>query len=155
MDKQDDSVRRYIAERANLIGGAIRLPNTAFKDNANTEVTTDIIFLQKREFLALEDANWLDVVENEDGIPINQYFIYNPDMMLGKMIFDTKMFGEDSKYTSLINDDENFNLEEELEIAINKLGAEIKEYERKEEEKIAETTIPADPPNVKKTLPIL
>ncbi len=76
-------------------------------------------------------------------------------MMLGKMIFDTKMFGEDSKYTSLINDDENFNLEEELEIAINKLGgAEIKEYERKEEEKIAETTIPADP-QCKKTLPIL
>jgi len=66
MDKENDSVRRYLSERADLIG-AIRLPNTAFKDNANTEVTTDIIFLQKRERLSVKEADWLKVEKNEDG----------------------------------------------------------------------------------------
>lgn len=147
MDKKDNSVRKYIAERADLIG-AIRLPNTAFKDNANTEVTTDIIFLQKRKLLALEEPDWLNVVENEEGIPVNEYFYRNPDMMLGEMKFDTRMFGEDSKYTTLINSDENFDLEEELEIAINKLNAEITDYEIEEKIDIKSNIIPSDP-NVK------
>lgn len=128
MDKENDNVRKYLSERAELIG-AVRLPNTAFKDNANTEVTTDIIFLQKRERLALKEADWLKVEKNEDGIPINEYFIRNPEMMLGRMIFDTRMYGEDSKYTNLINDDENFDLEISLNNAIEKLSANISEYE--------------------------
>lgn len=144
MDKKDDKVRRYISERADLIG-AIRLPDTAFKDNANTEVTTDIIFLQKRDFLSLEESDWINVVENEDGIPVNKYFIDNPHMMLGKMEFDTRMFGEDSRYTRLINDNEDFNLNEELENAISRLNAKITEYEI-EDINADETyaTIPAD-----------
>lgn len=142
MDKENDSVRKYLSERADLIG-AIRLPNTAFKDNANTEVTTDIIFLQKRERLSVKEANWLKVEKNEDGIPINEYFIRNPEMMLGKIAFDTRMFGEDSKYTTLINDDENFDLESELYSAIENLRANITKYEIEEENK--EDVIPADP----------
>ena len=142
MDKENDSVRKYLSERADLIG-AIRLPNTAFKDNANTEVTTDIIFLQKRERLSVKEADWLKVEKNEDGIPINEYFIRNPEMMLGKMAFDTRMFGEDSKYTTLINDDENFDLESELYSAIENLRANITKYEIEEENQ--EDVIPADP----------
>lgn len=142
MDKENDSVRRYLSERADLIG-AIRLPNTAFKDNANTEVTTDIIFLQKRERLSVKEADWLKVENNEDGIPINEYFIRNPEMMLGKMIFDTRMYGEDSKYTTLINDDEKFELEIELNNAIENLKGSITKYEMEGEN--LEDLIPADP----------
>lgn len=146
MDKKDNSVRKYISERADLIG-AIRLPNTAFKENANTDVTTDIIFLQKREFLSLDEADWINVLENENGILLNKYFIDNPSMMLGKMEFDSRMFGEASNYTTLVNDDEDFNLEEELEVAINRLNAEIKEYQI-EGDNTEDIRIPADP-NVK------
>ena len=142
MDKENDSVRRYLSERADLIG-AIRLPNTAFKDNANTEVTTDIIFLQKRERLSVKEADWLNVENNEDGIPINEYFIRNPEMMLGKMIFDTRMYGEDSKYTTLINDDEKFDLEIELNNAIENLKGSITKYKMEGEN--LEDLIPADP----------
>lgn len=129
LDKENNSIRKYISERATLIG-AIRLPNTAFKANANTEVTTDIIFLQKKEYPSIEEPNWLYTGLTDDGVPVNEYFLDNPDMMLGKMIFDKKMFGEESKYTSLINDNENFNLKESLNKAIEKLHANIGIYER-------------------------
>ncbi len=144
MDKENNSVRKYISERADLIG-AIRLPNTAFKD-ANTDVTSDIIFLQKRERMSVNEANWIDIGHTEDGIPLNKYFIENPDMMLGKMVFDERrkgMFGENSTYTSLINDDKDFDLENELLQAINKLKANITQYER--EDTKSENTIPATP----------
>lgn len=81
MDKENNSVRRYIAERAELIG-AIRLPNTAFKSNANTDVTADIIFLQKRERVQVTEENWLHVSKTEDGVPINEYFLDNAEMLL-------------------------------------------------------------------------
>lgn len=145
MDKENSNVRKYIAERAKLIG-AIRLPNTAFKGNANTEVTTDIIFLQKKERQSIDDPNWLYTGFTDDGVPVNEYFIDNPDMMLGKMIFDKKMFGEGSKYTSLVNDDANFSLKESLSIAIEKLNANIGTYEKTKF--IAADEIEADP-NVK------
>ncbi|MDE6357694.1 MAG: SAM-dependent methyltransferase, partial [Eubacteriales bacterium] len=95
LDKQDNKLRQYVNERAELIG-AIRLPNTAFKQVANTEVTSDIIFFQKREkqLLPIENnASWLNISENENGIPINNYFIENPQMILGEMIFDSSMYG--------------------------------------------------------------
>ena len=98
MDKQDASVRRYIAQRAELLG-AIRLPNTAFKANANTEVTTDILFLQKREqelsleTVSAEGLRWLEVGATADGVPVNQYFLDHPDMLLGTMAFDKSMYG--------------------------------------------------------------
>lgn len=144
LDKENNSVRKYISERADLIG-AIRLPNTAFKD-ANTDVTSDIIFLQKRERMSVNEANWIDIGYTEDGIPLNKYFIENPDMMLGKMVFDERrkgMFGENSTYTSLVNDNEDFDLEEELFQAIDKLKANITQYEREDIE--SESTIPATP----------
>ncbi|WP_049785859.1 DEAD/DEAH box helicase family protein [Clostridium cellulovorans] len=142
LDKENPSVRKYIAQRADLVG-AIRLPNTAFKANANTEVTADILFLQKRERVAVSEPNWLHVGLTEDKIPVNEYFIDNPEMLLGKMVFDKRMFGENSRYTTLINEDENFNLSDSLNKAVKNLSANIEGYERKEESQ--EDVISADP----------
>jgi len=147
MDKEDDSIRKYIAKRAELIG-AIRLPNTAFKNNANTEVTTDIIFLQKRERLSVNEADWLKIGKTKDGVPINEYFIKHPEMMLGKMIFDTKIFGKGSNYTALINNNQNFDLKKGLNSAIQKLNVNIFEHKIDRENLELENVIPADP-NVK------
>jgi len=130
MDKQDTSVRKYIAERADLIG-AIRLPNNTFKEIANTDVTTDILFLQKRDSINLSIPEWINVGYNDEGVPLNQYYIDNPHMMLGKMVFDERrkgMFGEESKVTALINTDDNFNIEAALDNAISYLHADIKKY---------------------------
>lgn len=142
MDKENNSVRKYIAERAELIG-AIRLPNTAFKSNTNTNVTADIIFLQKRERVQVTEENWLHVAKTEDGVPINEYFLDNPEMLLGKMVFDQRMFGEGSKYTALVNEDENFDLSEALARVVENLNANIVSFER--EEAATEDFIPADP----------
>ena len=144
MDKKDPSVREYIDKRADLIG-AIRLPNTAFKDNANTEVTTDIIFLQKREKLSVNRGDWVDIGENQEGISLNNYFIENPDMMLGTMVKDINMYG--GMDTFLVNNDEDFSLQDELERAVSKLETRIEEYKTSKEnqEKI---TVLADP-NIK------
>ena len=91
LDKANCSFRRYLAERAELIG-AIRLPNNAFKQIANTDVTSDIIFLQKREYpVVLEtEPNWIGLGYTADNVPVNQYYLDNPEMMLGKMIFDNR-----------------------------------------------------------------
>lgn len=91
MDKQNKEVREYISSRASLIG-AVRLPNTAFKQNANTEVTSDIIFLQKKPAGA-EGHSWIEVSEIEENIPLNEYFIKNPNMLLGTMGWSRKMYG--------------------------------------------------------------
>ncbi|MBF4692320.1 DEAD/DEAH box helicase family protein [Fusibacter sp. Q10-2] len=142
MDKKDQAVRKYIAERAELIG-AIRLPNTAFKENANTDVTADILFLKKRERRSVEIPTWLSVTDNENGVPVNQYFIDHPHMMLGEMVFDERMFGRDSRYTTCVNTDSNFNLEEALSEAVSHLQAEIGYYEQAKKED--SNDIPADP----------
>ena len=84
LDKQNPKVREYLAKRADLIG-AIRLPNNAFKANAGTEVTTDIIFLQKREKMAVEMPDWCYVGKNNEGVPVNSYFLDHPEMILGIM----------------------------------------------------------------------
>lgn len=141
MDKKDQVVRKYIAERAELIG-AIRLPNTAFKENANTDVTADILFLKKRERRSVEIPTWLSVVDNENGVPVNQYFIDHPHMMLGEMVFDERMFGRDSRYTTCVNRDSSFNLEEALSEAVSHLQAEIGYYEQAKKEE--SNDIPAD-----------
>lgn len=83
LDKEDDSVRRYLSQRAELIG-AIRLPNNAFKRNAGTEVTSDIIFLKKRDKITDIVHDWVEIAENEDGIRINKYFADHPEMILRK-----------------------------------------------------------------------
>ena len=83
MDKASPDVRRYIAQRAELLG-AIRLPNNAFKANAGTEVTSDILFLQKREHPIDIEPDWIHLGQTADGIPVNSYFVDHPDMMLGR-----------------------------------------------------------------------
>ncbi len=138
LDKANGSFRRYLAERAQLIG-AIRLPNNAFRQIANTDVTTDIIFLQKRDHAIIleEEPTWTGLGQTDDGVPVNQYYLDNPDMLLGKMIFDNRMFGSDGKYTSLVAED-NFHLVEALDRAVEKLHARIEsidtEKENQEEE---------------------
>lgn len=123
LDKENPSVRKYIAQRADLLG-AIRLPNNTFKANAGTEVTSDIIFLQKRDSITDIVPDWVYLGENEDGIKMNQYFIENPDMIMGKMEMISTRFGYDS---ACISDGEN--LEDKLERAISNIHAEVKEYE--------------------------
>ena len=85
-------MRKYIAQRAELLG-AIRLPNNAFKANAGTEVTTDIIFLQKRDRIIDTEPDWVHLGQTETGIPINQYYLDHPEMVLGEMAFDDMMYG--------------------------------------------------------------
>ncbi len=123
LDKENPSVRKYIAQRADLLG-AIRLPNNTFKANAGTEVTSDIIFLQKRDSITDIEPDWVYLGENDEGIKINQYFIDNPEMILGNMEMISTRFGYDS---ACISDDEK--LEDKLERAISNIHAEVKEYE--------------------------
>ena len=123
LDKENPSVRRYIAQRADLLG-AIRLPNNTFKANAGTEVTSDIIFLQKRDSITDIEPDWVYLGENENGIKMNQYFIDNPDMIMGNMEMISTRFGYDS---ACISDGEN--LGDKLERAISNIHAEVKEYE--------------------------
>ena len=108
MDKNNPAIRKYIAERAELVG-AIRLPggkNGAFKGNAGTEVTSDILFLQKREKpIELTQDNmpsWIDLGRTEDGLTVNQYFIDNPDMVLGKIVEGNKLYGHGADDTMCI-----------------------------------------------------
>ena len=99
LDKINSSVRNYLAQRAELLG-AVRLPNNAFKSNAGTEVTADIIFLQKREKLVDDiQADWIYTRENEDGIRVNNYFAQHPEMILGKMVQDSRLYGNENKTT--------------------------------------------------------
>lgn len=91
LDKQSPEVRRYIAQRAELLG-AVRLPNDAFQANAGTEVTSDILFLQKRDRLVDVDADWIHLGQTADGLPINQYFDDHPEMILGTMALDERMY---------------------------------------------------------------
>lgn len=123
LDKENPSVRKYIAQRADLLG-AIRLPNNTFKANAGTEVTSDIIFLQKRDSITDIEPDWVYLGENDEGIKMNQYFIDNPEMILGNMEMISTRFGYDS---ACISDDEK--LEDKLERAISNIHAEVKEYE--------------------------
>ena len=123
LDKENPSVRKYIAQRADLLG-AIRLPNNTFKANAGTEVTSDIIFLQKRDSITDIEPDWVYLGENDDGIRMNQYFIDNPEMILGNMEMISTRFGYDS---ACISDGEN--LEDKLDRAISNIHAEVKEYE--------------------------
>lgn len=96
LDKQNDKVRKHLAERAELLG-AVRLPSTAFKGNAGTEVTTDIVFLKKREkpleLTPETTPDWTEIAENQDGIKLNKYFVDNPQMILGKMVNVNKLYG--------------------------------------------------------------
>ena len=98
LDKQDSTVREYLAQRADLLG-AVRLPNNAFSRNAGTDVTTDILFLQKRAQPPKQMPDWVHLGQTADGIPINRYFETHPDMVLGTMAWDKSMYGNDRETT--------------------------------------------------------
>lgn len=114
LDKSNPAIRQYLAQRAELIG-AVRLPNTAFKDNAGTEVTCDILFLQKRERKMDVEPDWVHLGYTDDGIPINSYYVEHPEMVLGHMEYDNRIYGKDSRYTTCVNLDPEFNLYEACE----------------------------------------
>ena len=145
MDKQNPEVRKYIAQRAELLG-AVRLPNNAFYDNAGTQVTTDILFLQKRDRVIDIEPDWVHLSTTKDGIPINSYFAKNPDMVLGTMAYDDMMYGNAKETTC--RPFENADLAELLREALENIHAEITEYEPDEMAEEEDTSIPADP-NVK------
>ena len=146
MDKMNDKARRYLAERCDLLG-AVRLPNDAFKKNAGTETTTDILFFQKRETLTVQVPSWVHFGETADGIPCNQYFIDNPDMVLGTMVWDERMkgkYGDDSRVTTCIPDT-SIPLSEQLQKAIAKIKGKIETTTIAEEGNEDIEVIPADP----------
>ena len=143
MDKQSPEVRKYIAQRAELLG-AIRLPNTAFSANANTYVTSDIIFLQKRDRVIDIEPDWVHLGKNPDGITINSYFVDHPEMVLGQMIMDESMYG--SLESSCIPFD-GANLADQLTEAVLYITGRYNEAELPEvgDDVPSQKTIPADP----------
>ena len=147
MDKQSPEVRKYIAQRAELLG-AVRLPNTAFKANAGTEVTSDILFLQKRDRAIDIEPDWVHLGETEDAIPVNSYFVEHPEMMLGKMAWHDNMYGNRQETACLPID--GAELSQLLAVAMENITGQITQVELPdlgEGEAIA-GCIPADP-NVK------
>ena len=143
MDKENSAVRRYLAQRADLIG-AIRLPDNTFKRNAGTEVTSDVIFLQKRDHITDLEPDWVHLDTDENGIRMNRYFVQHPEMILGDMVMESTRFGPDSACKAREGED----LSEQLANAIQFLQAEIKPYELEELDEEEDHSIPADP-NVK------
>lgn len=140
MDKENSAVRKYLAQRADLIG-AIRLPDNTFKQNAGTEVTSDIIFLQKRDHITDLDQDWVHLDTDENGIRMNRYFVQHPEMILGDMVMESTRFGPDSACKVREGED----LSEQLANAIQFLQAEIKPYELEELDEEEDRSIPADP----------
>lgn len=140
MDKKDESTRKYISQRAELIG-AIRLPNDTFQKNAGTTVTTDIIFLKKRDKVTDIDEEWIHLGTNENGIEMNNYFITHPEMILGNMEMISGRFGQESACIPY----SDRPLETQLNEAIENLNAEINDFQIDELLEDEEKTIPADP----------
>lgn len=140
MDKENSAVRKYLAQRADLIG-AIRLPDNAFKRNAGTEVTSDIIFLQKRDRMTDIEPDWVHLDIDANGIRMNNYFVQHPDMVLGDMVMESTRFGLDSACKAY----ENADLSEQLFEAVSNLHAEISAYEVDDLAEDEELSIPADP----------
>ena len=142
MDKASPNVRRYIAQRAELLG-AIRLPNNAFKANAGTEVTSDILFLQKRERPIDIEPDWIHLGQTADGIPVNSYFVAHPDMMLGRMQWDKSMYGNEKETTC--EPIPGADLAQQLHAAVRNIDGEYKRIEVSEMDINEGRTIPADP----------
>jgi len=143
MDKQNPAVRKYIAQHAELLG-AIRLPNNAFKANAGTEVTADIIFLQKRDRMIDIDPDWVHLGQADNGITVNSYFAEHPEMMLGTMSVESTQYGYDTTCQPFPDRD----LADLLDRAAQSIHAEIPDYERDEPRRdfaLEEESIPADP----------
>ena len=139
MDKQAENVRRYIADRAELLG-AVRLPTSTFLGNANTKVTSDILFLQKREKVIQADQDWIHLDTDENGVEMNRYYVKHPEMMLGRMELVSTRYGYDSACIQQPNTD----LEELLMEAAGRITGTITAYEPDEPEE-KDRSIPADP----------
>lgn len=140
MDKKNPAIRKYIAQRAELLG-AIRLPNDTFKKNAGTEVTADILFLQKRDRLVDIEPEWLYLDTDENGITQNRYFVEHPEMVLGEMVMESTQYGMDSTCRPY----EDSDLAGLLSEAVGNIQAEISEYETEELVEETDNTVPADP----------
>lgn len=140
MDKDNPSVRKYIAQRAELLG-AIRLPNNTFKGNAGTEVVSDILFLQKRDRLIDIEPDWVYLDTDENGIKMNSYFVQHPEMILGEMKMVSGRFGPEATCEAF----ENADLGELLNEAVINIHGEISEYEVADEIDEEDNSIPADP----------
>ena len=140
MDKTNSTVRKYIAQRAELLG-AIRLPNDTFKGNAGTEVVSDILFLQKRDRLIDIEPDWVQLGTNENGITMNSYFVEHPEMILGEMKTVSGRFGEEVTCVPF----ENADLSELLSEAVANIHGEISDYEVENELEEEKNSIPADP----------
>lgn len=144
MDKKNPAVRKYIAERAELLG-AIRLPNNAFLANAGTGVVTDILFLQKRDRPVAIEPAWVHLGKTEQGYTINQYFVDNPNMVLGELTEESTQYG---KQECTVKPLAGAELSDQLADAISNIHGSITEYDRDQQEEFAEETeesIPADP----------
>lgn len=140
MDKENSSVRKYIAQRADLIG-AIRLPNNTFKGNAGTEVVSDILILQKRDRIIDIEPEWVQLDTTEDGIKMNHYFVQHPEMVLGEMKMVSGRFGLEATCVPY----ENSDLSEQMDEAIANIHGELTAYEVEDELAEEDTSIPADP----------
>ena len=140
MDKENSSVRKYIAQRADLIG-AIRLPNNTFKGNAGTEVVSDILILQKRDRIIDIEPEWVQLDTTEDGIKMNRYFVQHPEMVLGEMKMVSGRFGPEATCVPY----ENADLSEQLDDAIANIHGELMAYEVEDDLAEEDTSIPADP----------
>ena len=140
MDKENSAVRKYIAQRADLIG-AIRLPNNTFKGNAGTEVVSDILILQKRDRIIDIEPEWVQLDTTEDGIKMNRYFVKHPEMILGEMKMVSGRFGPEATCVPY----ENADLSEQLDEAIANVHGELTAYEVEDELVEEDTSIPADP----------
>ena len=140
MDKGNSAVRKYIAQRAELLG-AIRLPNNTFKGNAGTEVVSDILILQKRDRLIDIEPDWVHLDTDENGIKMNSYFVQHPEMILGEMKMVSGRFGMEATCVPY----ENADLAAQLDEAVANIHGEITEYETEEELEEEDNSIPADP----------
>ena len=140
MDKETLAVRKYIAQRAELLG-AIRLPNNTFKGNAGTEVVSDILILQKRDRLIDIEPDWVYLDTDENGIKMNSYFVQHPEMILGEMKMVSGRFGMEATCVPY----ENTDLAAQLDEAVANIHGEITEYEAEEELEEEDNSIPADP----------
>ena len=144
MDKKSPEVRKYLAQRAELLG-AVRLPNTAFKENAGTEVTSDILFLKKRDRVMDLEPDWVHLSEDENGIAMNSYFAQHPEMIVGKMEMVSGPYGMESTCMP----DTTRPFAQKLQEAVSHIDGEIEAVELDEldelADELADATIPADP----------
>lgn len=141
MDKKNPEIRKYLAQRAELLG-AVRLPNTAFKENAGTEVTSDILFFKKRDRVTAIEPDWVHLSEDENGIAMNDYFVQHPEMIMGKMEMVSGPYGMEATCMP----DNSSTLSEQLERAVSNIDGMIDETEFDElDDELTRQSIPADP----------